>query len=327
MAAVVTAGRVDVRAPEPLLRMLVAAGVDPDPGAPTIAAPDRDAWRLAAEDPSLRTLPSRAVLEGRAAAAALAELWAVTARLRRECPWDREQTPETIVAHTVEEAYEVADAALSGPPGPKLVDELGDLLFQTYFLALLAREAGAGDLAGVADGIREKLVRRHPHVFGEVEADTSAAVVRNWEEIKRTDEGREGIFHDVPGSLPALLAARKLQRRAAAVGFDWESWPGAWPSLVEETAELRAALDADAPDAVIRHEAGDLLFAAVNVLRLAGIDPELALRGAGARFQQRVDGAEALAAADGLDFRVLGLDEQDGYYRRAKRDLEAEPRQ
>jgi MazG family protein len=322
MAALVTAGSADVRASDALRRVLAAAGVDHDPDAPTIAAPDREAWRLAIADPELRTLPARDVLEGRAAAAALTELWGVTARLRRDCPWDREQTAETIVPHTVEEAYEVADVALAGPPGPKLIDELGDLLFQTYFLALLAREAGAGDLASVADGIREKLVRRHPHVFGSVEAGDTAAVLRNWEAIKRDDEGREGIFHDVPGNLPALLQARKLQRRAGAIGFDWERWPEAWPKLDEEVAELRAALDGEAGDEAVRHEAGDLLFAAVNVLRLAGVDPELALRGAGARFRARVEAAEALAAAEGHDFRVLGLDEQDGYYRRAKTDLE-----
>ena len=111
----------------------------------------------------------------------------------------------------------------------KLVDELGDLLFQTFFLALLCEEDGTGDLAEVAAGITEKLVRRHPHVFGEREAETAGAVRRNWEQIKRDDEGRAGVFHDVPGVLPALLHARKVQRRASAVGFDWDAWDGAWP--------------------------------------------------------------------------------------------------
>src|SRR3712207_3543406 len=140
------------------------------------------------------------------------DLRALTARLRRDCPWDREQTARTIVPHTVEEAYEVADAAAAGDDA-KLLDELGDLLFQTYFLALLLSERGAGDLADVARAIHAKLIRRHPHVFGEAEARTAGRVRERWEAIKRTDEGRRGIFHDVPESLPGLLLARKAQRR------------------------------------------------------------------------------------------------------------------
>ena len=141
-------------------------------------------------------------------------------RLRRDCPWDREQTPATIVPHTIEEAYELADVALAGPPDAKLVDELGDVLFQSFILSVMTREAGAGDLSDVAAGIAGKLVRRHPHVFGEVEADTPDAVVRTWEGVKREQEGREGIFHDIPAALPTLLQAQKTQKRAAAVGFD-----------------------------------------------------------------------------------------------------------
>src|SRR5438067_8441566 len=149
-----------------------------------------------------------------ALADALVELQQLTERLRRECPWDREQTVRTIVPHTVEEAYEVADAALAGDD-EKLRDELGDLLFQSYFLALLLSERGAGDLESAARLIHEKLVRRHPHVFGDVEAETAGRVRSNWEQIKREQEGRAGIFHDVPESLPALLYDRKVQRRAA----------------------------------------------------------------------------------------------------------------
>ena len=141
----------------------------------------------------------------------------------------------------------------AGATHAKLVDELGDLLFQTFFLALLCEEDGTGDLAEVAAGITEKLIRRHPHVFGEREAETAGAVRRNWEQIKRDDEGRAGVFHDVPGVLPALLHARKVQRRASAVGFDWDAWGGAWPGLESELAELRAALDA-APPPRAEHE-------------------------------------------------------------------------
>jgi MazG family protein len=147
---------------------------------------------------------------------ALEDLQELTERLRRECPWDREQTTRTIVPHTVEEAYEVADAANAGDDA-KLADELGDLLFQTYFLALLLQERGAADLETIAGAVHEKLVRRHPHVFGDGEARTAGRVRERWEQIKTEQEGRAGIFHDVPDSLPALLYARKVQRRAAAV--------------------------------------------------------------------------------------------------------------
>jgi uncharacterized protein YabN with tetrapyrrole methylase and pyrophosphatase domain len=158
--------------------------------------------------------------------------------------------------------------------------------------------------------------------------DTADDVRSRWDAIKREQEGREGIFHDVPASLPGLLHARKLQRRAAAVGFDWARWQDAWPSVVDELRELRDELDATdgrlgrevEPPARVREEAGDLLFATVNVLRLAGVDPELAVRGASARFRARVERAERLAAADGHDFAVLGLGAQDEYYRAAKRE-------
>src|SRR5689334_17464292 len=152
-------------------------------------------------------------------AEALVDLQRLAERLRRECPWDREQTARTIVPHTVEEAYEVADAALA-ENDEKLLDELGDLLFQVYFLALLLSEKGSGSLELAARGIHAKLVRRHPHVFGAVSAETPERVKENWERIKREQEGREGVFHDVPEALPALLLARKIQQRAKAVGFE-----------------------------------------------------------------------------------------------------------
>ena len=172
----------------------------------------------------------------------LERLQALTERLRRDCPWDREQTARTIVPHTVEEAYEVADAAISGSP-EKLLDELGDLLFQVYFLSLLLQEQGQGDLAEVARTVHDKLVRRHPHVFGETDAATAGRVKENWERIKTEQEGREGVFHDVPEALPALLHARKVQRRAATVGYEWVDVAGPLEKLEEELAELRAELD------------------------------------------------------------------------------------
>ena len=230
----------------------------------------------------------------------------------------------TVVPHTVEEAYEVADAALAGDDA-KLLDELGDLLFQTVFLALLLEERGAGDLEQVVRLVHEKLVRRHPHVFGEVEAETAERVRSNWERIKVEAEGREGIFHDVPDGLPALLRARKVQRRAATVGFEYPAVAGAAADLEDELRELRAEIARTGdpapetePDPRVFAELGDLLFAAVNVARKLNVDPELALRGATDRFRARVQRAEALAAGDGHDFSLLALAEQDRYFDQAK---------
>jgi MazG family protein len=255
---------------------------------------------------------------------ALVDLQELAERLRRDCPWDRAQTERTIVPHTVEEAYEVADAALGGDDA-KLLDELGDLLFQTVFLALLLEERGAGDLAAAARGIHDKLVRRHPHVFGDAELATPGAVKGRWEELKRESEGREGVFHHLPDTLPALLYASKVQRRAAAVGFEYPDAAGALADLDGELAELREALAAapdpvaeTQPDPEVAGELGDVLFAAVNVARRLNVDPELALRGASARFVERVERAAALASEEGLDWETLPLEEQDRWFDRAK---------
>ncbi len=261
-------------------------------------------------------------------AEALLELQELTERLRRDCPWDREQTARTIVPHTIEEAYEVADAALGDRP-EKLLDELGDLLFQVYFLALLLEEQGQGDLEQAARGIHEKLVRRHPHLFGAVEARTPDRVRENWEQIKRTDEGREGIFHDVPETLPATLFARKLQRRAAAIEFDYPDLAGALEDLDDELRELKEAVESAGgalppetePDPHVFEEVGDVLFAAVNVARRLNVDPELALRTMAKRFAARVERAEELAATGGRAFTELSLEEKDEYFDAAKEEL------
>ena len=256
-------------------------------------------------------------------ARALVDLQHLAERLRRDCPWDRAQTARTIVPHTVEEAYEVADAALAADD-EKLLDELGDLLFQTYFLALLLEERGNGDLALIARRIHEKLVRRHPHVFEGDGAGSAADVKVRWEDLKTTQEGRRGIFHDVPESLPALLLAKKVQRRAAAVGFEYPDAAGAFADLADEVEELRLELPAEDPppetEADSRHvgEVGDVLFACVNVARRLNVDPELALRAASARFRTRVESAELLAAARGDRFADLRLEEQDRLYDQAK---------
>jgi XTP/dITP diphosphohydrolase/tetrapyrrole methylase family protein/MazG family protein/ATP diphosphatase len=246
--------------------------------------------------------------------AALGRLDEITRRLRRECPWDREQDERSIVPHTVEEAYELADAANRGDDA-KLLDELGDVLFQVHFLALMLEERGAGDLAAVARHCSEKLIRRHPHVFGEVEAETAAEVLRNWDTIKATEDGREpGVFGEVPENLPGPLYARKVQRRAATSGFDFEGVELPLQSVRDELDELVAAETNEERF----HELGDVLFAVVNVGRKLDLDPELALRASADRFRGRVQAGVDLAASHGRNWNDLSADEQLGYYAQAR---------
>jgi XTP/dITP diphosphohydrolase/tetrapyrrole methylase family protein/MazG family protein/ATP diphosphatase len=262
---------------------------------------------------------------GEGLAGAVSELAALAERLRRDCPWDRAQTAKTIVPHTVEEAYEVAEAALAGEDA-KLLDELGDLLFQTVFLALLLEERGQGDLAEVARRIHDKLVRRHPHVFSSPgELESPGAVKQRWETLKTEQEQREGIFHHVPENLPALLQARKVQRRAATAGFDWLDVAGPLAKVREEVEELEAELANEPPAAPetepparVIGEVGDLLFTAVNLARCLNVDPELALRQATGRFVARVERAAELALTEGRDWAELGLEDQERYYLLAK---------
>jgi XTP/dITP diphosphohydrolase/tetrapyrrole methylase family protein/MazG family protein/ATP diphosphatase len=246
--------------------------------------------------------PSEEIVE------ALRRLDALTRRLRVECPWDREQDERSIVPHTVEEAYELADAAWRDDDA-KMVDELGDVLFQVHFLSLLLEERGAGSMAQVAEHCRQKLIRRHPHVFGDVEVEHAAEVLRNWDAIKQTEEGREqGIFAEVPENLPGTLYARKLQRRAATSGLDVDDVPYAAVDGMLEV--LQAANSREA-----RFEAmGDLLFACVNVARKLKVDPEIALRASSTRFRDRVLAAEAFAARDGLAWDALSPEQRLGYY-------------
>jgi MazG family protein len=246
--------------------------------------------------------------------AALARLDAITRRLRRECPWDREQNERTIVPHTLEEAYELADAAHHRDDA-KLLDELGDVLFQVHFLALLLEERGAGDLAQVADGVTDKLIRRHPHVFGDVQAQTATEVRRRWDQIKRGEPGREqGVFGEVPENLPSPLYARKLQRRAASSGFDSAGLEGPLQAIRDELLELEAS----STDEERFHELGDVLFAAVNVARKLQVDPELALRAASDRFRARVGAGIELAASEGRSWNDLASGDQLVYYARAR---------
>jgi MazG family protein len=255
------------------------------------------------------------------AAAAVERLDALTRRLRLECPWDREQDERTIVPHTLEEAYELADAAHRRDDA-KLRDELGDVLFQVHFLSLLLEERGAGSLADVAEHVRQKLIRRHPHVFGDVEVQHAGEVLANWDAIKQTEAGREpGIFGEVPENLPSALYARKVQRRAASTGFDVdEPSYDAIDGMLDLVQAAGARDDADA-----RYDAvGDLLFAAVNVARKLKVDPELALRSSADRFRARVQTAERLAAAEGAAWNDLTPERQFGYYAQARLNEEDE---
>jgi MazG family protein len=294
-----------------------------------VAALDRRALELVRSE-GCGSFPARARLESRAAGQAAMELLELTATLRRECPWDQAQTVESIVPHTLEEAYEVAEAARESGRSPKLIDELGDLLFQTTFLALLCAEVGQGDWADVADAVTRKLIRRHPHVFGDAEAETAGEVRVRWEQVKVTQEARVGIFHDVPELLPGLLFARKIQRRAASAGFEYADDAAALADLESELRELAAELalrpphEAERPaDRELESELGDVLFAAVNVARRIGADPELAVRAAARRFRARVERAEELAGADGTPFADLEAEAQERYYQQAKALLRA----
>jgi MazG family protein len=252
-------------------------------------------------------------MTGQDAAQSLTQLDAVTRRLRRECPWDREQDERSIVPHTVEEAYELADAA-EQRDDRKMLDELGDVLFQVHFLALLLEERGAGDLVQVAEHVTQKLIRRHPHVFGETEVRDARDVLRNWDAIKREEPGREpGVFGEVPENLPALLHARKLQRRVASTGFDV---PGMDRALQTARDELAGLESADTEEERVQG-LGDLLFSVVDVARKLKVDPELALRAASGRFRDRVTAAGELAASEGGSWDDLPPEEQLAYYARA----------
>jgi tetrapyrrole methylase family protein/MazG family protein len=211
--------------------------------------------------------------------------------LRERCPWDREQTHRTLTRHLLEETYEVLEAIEGDDPG-HLCEELGDLLFQVFFHAALGAEAGHFDLADVARGVHDKLVRRHPHVFGSASADTAGQVMKNWEQIKQEEKGRASLMDGIPGDLPSLLHAHKVQRKAASVGFDWPEIGPVYEKVLEELDEVRADPSDD--------EVGDLLFAVVNLARHLGVDPEAALRGATAKFRDRFRAVEALAADRGI---------------------------
>ena len=235
---------------------------------------------------------------------AIAEAIAIMARLRGPdgCPWDREQTFDSIKRHTLEETYEVFDA-IERRAWPDLKDELGDLLLQVLFYAQMASEAGYFDIADVAANLNAKLIRRHPHVFGDTLATDANAVLRNWEIIKRDEKmaaaaQAASLLDDVPRSMPAILEAGKLGSKAAKVGFDWPNADGLASELfekLEEIAELKAELEPAKATPAAAAELGDILFTAVNLARHLKIDPESALRETNARFRSRFQAMERAA--------------------------------
>ena len=255
---------------------------------------------------------------------ALARAAAIMATLRGPggCPWDREQTFDSIKRHTLEETYEVFDA-IERRAWPELRDELGDLLLQVLFYAQMASEAGYFTLQDVAETLSAKLVRRHPHIFGDAVAVDPEAVVRTWDAIKRQEKGAQQLassaLDGVPRSMPALQEAGKLGSKAAKAGFDWPDATGLFAKLAEETEELRAEIVSGNHDA-LELEVGDLMFTAVNLARHLKVDPETALRRTNAKFRQRFLEMEALAGG-AAPFEALSPEAKETLWDRAKAAL------
>jgi len=259
----------------------------------------------------------------RETAASLQRAAEIMARLRGPggCPWDREQTFDSIKRHTLEETYEVFDA-IERRAWPDLKDELGDLLLQVLFYAQMAKEAGYFDLKDVAENLNAKLIRRHPHIFGDVVAEDSGAVLRNWEQIKMEEKKAKpaadvagSLLDDVPRTMPATLEAGKLGSKAAKVGFDWPDESGLFEKLDEEIGELQIEV-ARGTLASVEDEFGDLLFTAMNLARHLKVDAESALRRSNAKFRRRFAAMESKAGASGLDGR--SPDELEALWARAK---------
>jgi XTP/dITP diphosphohydrolase/ATP diphosphatase len=256
--------------------------------------------------------------------APLEEAVAIMARLRGPdgCPWDREQTFDTIKRHTLEETYEVFDA-IERRAWPELKDELGDLLLQVLFYAQMASEAGYFTIDDVAASLNAKLIRRHPHIFGDVKADDAATVLKNWEEIKREEKkaagaGEVSLLEDVPRSMPAVMEAAKLGSRAAKVGFDWPDAEGLFSKLDEEIGELHDELKVAVPDAAgVEGELGDLLFTVVNLARHLKVDPESALRSSNAKFRRRFTEMERVAGGQDA-LRAMSAEQLEALWNKAK---------
>lgn len=267
---------------------------------------------------------------------AMSDLIALMAQLRDPvsgCPWDRRQTFKSIVPHTLEEAYEVADAIERGDYSA-IRDELGDLLFQVVFYARIAEEQGEFDFEAIAQGIHDKLVRRHPHVFANQPVHDESAQRATWEAIKAeeraakaaSDSAPVSALDDVPLGLPALTRARKLQNRAARVGFDWNTPAPVVAKVREELAELEEAMAAEVADqAHIAEEMGDVLFACTNLARHLGVDPEQALRDGNRKFERRFRGLEAVLGETGETAEAVDFERLEAAYQTAKATDQSRP--
>ncbi|HQO21128.1 MAG TPA: nucleoside triphosphate pyrophosphohydrolase [Acidobacteriota bacterium] len=253
-----------------------------------------------------------------------ARLVELMARLRAPggCPWDRSQSREDLKTYLVEETYEVLDA-IDSKSSDKLKEELGDLLLQIVFHAEIAEEENAFDIEDVCRSINEKLVRRHPHVFGDAKAETPDIVLKNWETIKKGEKEGKSALGGVPKVLPALLKAYRLQEKAARVGFDWEETRQVEAKVDEELAELREATE-NGDREKIREELGDLLFAIVNLSRFLKLDPEDTLQSANEKFIRRFKAVEKSAADDGRDLHGMSLAEMDQLWEEAKKKERSE---
>jgi tetrapyrrole methylase family protein/MazG family protein len=233
------------------------------------------------------------------------------------CPWDREQTHQTLKKYMIEEAHEACEAIDQGDDR-KICEELGDVLLQVVFHGQMASERGAFTLADIADAISEKLVERHPHVFGDMDLSTSEEVLQNWEQMKaEREESRSSLLDGIPASLPALLRSRRIQERAAQVGFDWNHIGEVIDKMMEEVGEFRAECRDRDPER-LEDELGDLLFAIVNVSRYLNIDPEAALHRTARKFIERFRHIEKRVAESGRSLDEVSLEEMDGYWDEAK---------
>ena len=248
----------------------------------------------------------------------MSRLLDVMERLRKDCPWDREQTTESLRTNTLEEVYELSDAILSGRP-EEIKKELGDVLLHIVFYSTIGEEQGAFDLCDVANALCDKLIYRHPHVYGEAVAASAGAVVERWEELKQQEKGgNKTVLSGVPASLPTLIKAYRIQDKARGVGFDWEQPEDVWTKVDEELCELREAIaSGSAEDS--EAELGDFLFSVINAARLYGINPDNALERTNAKFRRRFDYLEAQTIRRGRSLKDMTLAEMDAIWDEAKR--------